>query len=160
MGAWGDFFSRLRGTEARSEEQGEYIDISPTPAEPSSKPVASAERKNWLPSWPPRGKRERQLEALQNGYTEMIGLVKAIRDHLDRQEAVQEKMSVVLDRLPEAVDGLKSVSRAAEQQEEVLGLLRDREDIVKAAQTFPLARKFDASVDEAILDWIDQNLLS
>ena len=38
--------------------------------------------------------------------------------------------------------------------------MRDREDIAKAAQTFPLARKFDASVDEAILDWIDQNLLS
>lgn len=72
----------------------------------------------------PRSKRDRQIATLQEGYYEMLNLVRSISDHLNRQRDVQEQMTTVLKDMPEAMQGLKSVNKAAEQQVEVLNLLR------------------------------------
>ena len=86
---------------------------------------AATEPSGRLMRWPV-SKRDRQIAGLQAGYTEMLDLVRGLREHLERQQQVQEKMVQVLDRLPDSIDGLKNVGKAAEQQVEVLSLLRNQ----------------------------------
>ncbi len=123
MGFWSDWMAKW---QRRGDTGGEesYIDVTPGPAAGPLKPGPPTEKKSWLARWRPESKRDRQIAWLQAGYSEMLDLSRSIREHLDRQADLQEKTSRVLERLPEAIEGLNSVGKAAEHQVEVLGLLR------------------------------------
>lgn len=119
MGFWSDLMAKFR-TPGSPEDDESYLNVTPAPF----KPGPPTERKSWLARWRPESKRDRQIAWLQAGYSEMLDLSRSIREHLDRQADLQEKTSRVLGRLPEAIEGLNSVGKAAEHQVEVLTLLR------------------------------------
>jgi hypothetical protein len=109
----------------RSEQSNEYLPVTPDSSVGDSEPCPTPEKPGRLIHWP-GSRRDRQLAALQEGYVEMLSLMRGIREHLEKQQGVQEKMVQVLTRLPESMDGLKNVGRAAEQQVEVMSLLRQQ----------------------------------
>ncbi len=123
MGKLSDFISKLKKSTPPESEPADYIDITPV-SDDKTKASPAAPKKGWFSRWKPVSKRDRQIAWLQAGYSETLDLMRSIRQHLDRQEDVQIKLANVLDRLPESMEGLKSVNKAAEQQVEVLGLLR------------------------------------
>ena len=49
-------------------------------------------------------RRKQQAVAMQNGYLEMVDLIRAIRAHLDRQENVQTSVLAMLEKVPGAQD--------------------------------------------------------
>jgi len=125
MGKLSDFFAKLKKPTPPENDPADYIDITPGSSDKSKAPPA-VQKEGWLSRWRPGSKRDRQIAWLQAGYSETLDLMRSIRQHLDRQEDIQVKMANVLDRLPESMDGLKSVNKAAEQQVVVLGLLRQQ----------------------------------
>ncbi|MBU0676944.1 MAG: hypothetical protein KJ626_02415 [Verrucomicrobia bacterium] len=72
-----------------------------------------------------KSKREQQLEALQAGYGELLGLIRSIRTHMDGQSATQEKLLEVMQGMPDAMEGLKAVGRATEQQSAAINRFAD-----------------------------------
>lgn len=126
MGKWNDFLARFK-KPAATDNPDDYIDISPGADKPDAIP-APPPKTSWLTRWSPGARRDRQIAWLQAGYSEMLSMMRGINDHLQRQEDVQHKMVDVLERLPDSMDGLKSVGKAAEQQVEVLALLRNQLD--------------------------------
>ncbi len=90
-------------------------------------PVAAGQRRNWLQRLFGRGEtRDRQVAVLQQGYLELLDLMRGIRQHLAAQEEAQRRLAGQLEHLPAAVDGLKSIGVAAQQQNEIFGLLKQR----------------------------------
>ncbi|MBU1693377.1 MAG: hypothetical protein KKC51_05370 [Verrucomicrobia bacterium] len=124
MGTWSDFVGWWKRVWRR-DLSGDYLPVTPDSTTGESEPGPAPEKSARLIHWP-GSRRDRQLAALQQGYVEMLGLMRGIREHLEKQQGVQEKMVQVLDRLPDSMDGLKNVGRAAEQQVEVMSLLRQQ----------------------------------
>jgi hypothetical protein len=124
MGKFADFFAKVKKPSLPENNPASYIDITPGAVDKAKPPAV--QRETWFSRWRPGSKRDRQIAWLQAGYSETLDLMRSIRQHLDRQEDIQVKMANVLDRLPESMDGLKSVNKAAEQQVVVLGLLRQQ----------------------------------
>ena len=123
MGKLSDFIAKLKKPTPPENSPADCIDSTPG-SDDKAKAAPAARKESWLSRWRPVSKRDRQIAWLQAGYSETLDLMRSIRQHLDRQEDVQVKLANVLDRLPESMEGLKSVNKAAEQQVEVLGLLR------------------------------------
>lgn len=121
MGKMSDFMAKWK----KQPSPDNRVDVAPASGE-RTKAAPAVQKESWLARWRPVSKRDRQIAWLQAGYSETLDLMRSIRQHLDRQEDIQVKMANVLDRLPESMDGLKSVNKAAEQQVEVLGLLRQQ----------------------------------
>ena len=71
-------------------------------------------------------KKEERLAALQAGYSDVMGMVSSINEHLQAQTASQEKMLSFMDRLTGAADGLQGINKAAEQQAETLQVIREQ----------------------------------
>lgn len=61
-------------------------------------------------------RRKTQAMAVQNGYLEMVDLIRAIRSHLDRQETVQTTVLALLEKVPSAMD----------RQNDVMGLFKQQ----------------------------------
>ncbi len=83
-------------------------------------------RKGWLTKWRGGAKREQQLTALQQGFSELVDLTRSIREHMDQQARTQETLLEMMKHIPGAVEGLKSVGKATEQQTETLSLLKQQ----------------------------------
>ena len=49
-------------------------------------------------------RKKQQALAVQNGYLEMVDLIRAIRIHLERQETVQTTVLALLEKVPSAMD--------------------------------------------------------
>ncbi len=119
MSRWSAFWSKLSVRSVTPPKtKSEYIDVAPEPS------AESQPRENWLARWRPHSRREQQLSSLQSGFQDMRNLMQSISDHLLLQQEVQSRMVNVLEQLPASMEGLKSVNKAAEQQVEVLGLLK------------------------------------
>lgn len=117
---------RIRRQSGYTGESDEYVDLAPDAREPpvDARPVPV--KKPWLSRKKSGQQREDQIEVLQQGYSEMLGMVRSIRSNLDRQSQYQDKLLSHLEHLPEALDGLKGITRAGEQQAQVVGLIRDQ----------------------------------
>ncbi len=61
-------------------------------------------------------RKQQQAVAVQNGYLEMVDLIRAIRSHLDRQESVQIRVLSMLDKVPDAMDRQHEVMTLFKQQ--------------------------------------------
>ena len=73
-----------------------------------------------------RTRRDQQLQTLQSGYVEMLDMMRSISRHLDRQAEAQDHLLKTLDHFPEAVEGLRNVGKATDQQVAVLGMVREQ----------------------------------
>ncbi len=81
-------------------------------------------RGGWLARWRAPQKREKQLATLQEGFSELVDLTRSIREHMDQQARTQQTLLDMMQHIPGAVDGLKNVGKASEQQTETLALLK------------------------------------
>jgi hypothetical protein len=124
MGTWSDFVTWWKKVWGR-DLSDEYLPVTPDSTTGEAESGPAPDKPVRLIRWP-GSRRDRQLATLQEGYVEMLGLMRGIREHLEKQQGVQEKMVQVLGRLPDSMDGLKNVGRAAEQQVEVMSLLRQQ----------------------------------
>jgi hypothetical protein len=70
------------------------------------------------------GGRQQQMATLQQGFTELVDMTRSIRDHLDTSVQTQRALLESLRHLPDAVESLKGVGKATEQQTETLSVLR------------------------------------
>lgn len=61
-------------------------------------------------------RKKQQAVAMQNGYLEMVDLIRAIRSHLDRQETVQTRVLTMLEKVPDAMDRQHEVTAMFKQQ--------------------------------------------
>lgn len=61
-------------------------------------------------------RKQQQAVAVQNGYLEMVDLIRAIRSHLDRQETVQTRVLSMLEKVPDAMDRQHEVMSLFKQQ--------------------------------------------
>ena len=61
-------------------------------------------------------RKKQQAVAMQNGYLEMVDLIRAIRSHLDRQETVQTSVLTMLEKVPGAMDRQHEVMTMFKQQ--------------------------------------------
>lgn len=61
-------------------------------------------------------RKKQQAIAMQNGYLEMVDLIRAIRSHLDRQETVQTSVLAMLEKVPGAMDRQHEVMTLFKQQ--------------------------------------------
>lgn len=111
-------FSRRTPEDVETENQP-YIDTTEHRADPES-------GRSWLPARAPKRRREQQMATLQEGFSELVGLTRSIREHMDQQVATQQTLVELMKHLPDAVEGLKSVGKATEQQTETLGLLKSQ----------------------------------
>lgn len=125
MTFWSDLFKRK--TEHTGEATGPVAaEVVPGGSQALEPVNAGGPKPGWWQRWRNPSRQERQLASLQSGYFEMIDLVRSIRDHLDRQQNVQSKVVEVLAKVPEALDGMKTLNAAANQQVEVLNVLRQQ----------------------------------
>jgi hypothetical protein len=61
-------------------------------------------------------RKKQQAVAMQNGYLEMVDLVRSIRTHLDRQEDVQTRVLTMLEKVPDTMDRQHEVMTLFKQQ--------------------------------------------
>ena len=61
-------------------------------------------------------RKKQQAVAMQNGYVEMVDLIRAIRSHLDRQETVQTRVLTMLEKVPDAMERQHEVMTIFKQQ--------------------------------------------
>lgn len=81
-------------------------------------------KRGWLAKWRAPKRREQQLATLQEGFNELVELTRSIREHMNQQVQTQKTLLDMMEHIPGAVEGLKSVGKATEQQTETLDLLR------------------------------------
>jgi hypothetical protein len=123
MSNLGELFNRWKARVSARKEQGDYVDVKAAPpAEVPARPTTKTHGW-WLHRLRPGARREEQMAALQSGYQEVLELIRSIREHLARQQEGQERVLHHLDRIPDAVRGL---TRHAEQQTEMFGLIRQQ----------------------------------
>lgn len=61
-------------------------------------------------------RKKQQAVAIQNGYLEMVDLIRAIRSHLDRQENVQTSVLSMLEKVPDVMERQHEVMTIFKQQ--------------------------------------------
>lgn len=61
-------------------------------------------------------RKKQQAVAIQNGYLEMVDLIRAIRNHLDRQETVQTSVLSMLEKVPDVMERQHEVMTVFKQQ--------------------------------------------
>lgn len=76
-------------------------------------------KKSWLP-WKRPNRRDQQLRHLREGYIELLGLVRSISGHLERQKDEESQVSTLVESLPPA---LNSFEKLATSQKEVTAIL-------------------------------------
>ncbi len=111
-----------RGRDA----EGEYIDVASTSdseVNPMNDKAEQPRKTGWLARWRAPGK-SRQMATLQDGFTELVGLTRSIREHMEQQAKTQQTLVNMMEHIPGAVEGLKHVGKATQQQTETLGLLK------------------------------------
>jgi len=69
--------------------------------------------------------RRKQQVAIQNGYAEIVDLVRSIRAHLDRQEMVQTRVLQMIEKVPDTMERQHEIMTLFQQQLET-GVEHDR----------------------------------
>ena len=82
--------------------------------------------------FPGRARRDQQLQALQSGYLDMLKTMQSISDHLEQQAQNQQQLAQALVHFPEAVDGIRGIGKATQQQTEALAHQTEVLDLVKS----------------------------
>ena len=72
-------------------------------------------KKSWLP-WKRPNRRDQQLVHLREGYIELLGLVRSIGDHLDRQKDEKSQVSTLGGVLASGVEQLRKASGLTERR--------------------------------------------
>ena len=85
--------------------------------------TATAATSSWLTFWRRPSKRDQQLATLQDGYSEMLELMRTIRQHISLQSANQQEL---YSHIPTAIDGLEKFGRHAEQQTQLLNVINQQ----------------------------------
>ena len=144
MANWWNRFKKWREAMKRDVAGEPYIDVTPQEEANTMQEENKPKRGGWLARWRAPKRQERQLATLQEGFNELVGLTRSIREHMEQQSATQRSLVELMDQLPGAVEGLKSVGDATKQQTETLQLLkqqlesaaRNEEHMVESMRSF------------------------
>ncbi len=109
-----------------------------------------------------RPARPRNLNELQRGYDEILGLVRKIGDHLDSQSQRTERLVELMDRMPETLDALPEINRQNARLLEVLtehlSQVKSREDnLTSTLQRMSNASDHHTEVLGLLQQQLDQN---
>ncbi len=127
MAAWLDRILFWRSKKKVKPGKSGYINVDPeSDGESSLSGTSHGKSGNWLAKLRPSQRREQQIHVLQEGFEELVGLTRTIREHMDQQVQTQKTLVDLMKNMPDAVEGLKSVGKATEQQTETLGMLKQQ----------------------------------
>ncbi len=104
---------------------GEIVQAGTEAAAPEN-PKPKKVRQHLFARFRRESKRDRQLAVLTDGYQQLLGLMSSIQMHLESQTQNQKHLANAMEQLPDVADGLKKMGSAAEQQTEVMGLMREQ----------------------------------
>lgn len=96
--------------------QPEHDVLPPEPAGTLSVPPPVPQKKPGLLRRLFTSRKKQQAVAIQNGYLEMVDLIRAIRSHLDRQENVQTSLLTMLEKVPDVMERQHEVMAIFKQQ--------------------------------------------
>jgi len=131
-----------RSTVSDDKQEPEIVDVTPVVREDQTPEKKSGGWFSWFQKKPKSD--ERQIKALQQGFSELVDLTRSIREHMDQQTQTQKAVVDLMKHLPGAVEGLQQMGKATEQQSETLALLRrqlesagrNEEQIVESFRNF------------------------
>jgi len=118
----GGLFKRMGLTKPVSLQIANKADRAAESLEAMAKTPEQHENKStggWLSRWP-GAQRDRAIAELQRGYTEVLDLIRHMRQHMDSQSQRSERMMEILDRLPDALASLPESARNQARMIEVL----------------------------------------
>lgn len=99
------------------------LEILPSEAqeheELSSRRQANVKR-SWLP-WKRADRRDQQLAQLRDGYGELIGLIRSISGHLEREDRESSNVTALIETLPPALNSFEKLASSQEQVTSILG---------------------------------------
>ncbi len=93
---WREWLAARRWKKSSPEGDRTYTPLKPEP--PGRTQTADATGNGTPQKWSPFGNRDRQLAVLQAGYDELIGLVRGIREHLEKQNQAQQELMKGLEK--------------------------------------------------------------
>ena len=79
-------------------------------------------KKSWMP-WKRPNRRDQQLRHLREGYIELLGLVRSISGHLDRQKDEKSQVSELAESLPPALASFETLANSQKEVTSILGNL-------------------------------------
>lgn len=126
MPGWWKQFLKWRKSVAEQTGEQSFIDVTPEQEQKNMESKEEPRRGGWLSKWRAPKKREQQMATLQEGFNELVDLTRSIREHMDQQAQTQKTLLDMMNHIPGAVEGLKSVGKATEQQTETLALLKQQ----------------------------------
>ena len=164
-----NLLNRILHRNSPSHESPVIPKLDKQDLDPNQVPVVPPgnRRKGWLTRLRPGTKRDAQLAHLQLGYQELVGLIRSIREQLDRQVQSQDQLLNALEQIPPAVDGINSLAKHAAQQGEVIDCIRkqfeentnNNRQLVDSMQQFnKTLRSVDdsnRSTSKAVAGWVE-----
>ncbi len=120
-------------------------------------------KKSWLP-WRRPNRRDEQLSHLREGYIELLGLVRSISDHLDRQKDEKSQVSTLVESLPPALTSLENLASSQKEVTSILGNLNSHmektsvkdEQLLENLEGFNTALKDVSSSNQKSLGTLSQ----
>jgi len=108
------WFQKVRDACAgflQPQEEQEYIDVRPERIEEHAAGIEDRPEGGLLSRLHHVSKRDQQIATLQAGYTELLGLVRSIREHLDMQAQAQDKIVDTVDRFNQTLSLMDETSK-------------------------------------------------
>lgn len=100
------------------------LEILPSEAhekeERSSRRPSHNVKRSWLP-WKRADRRDQQLAQLRDGYSELIGLIRSISGHLEREDREASNVTALIQTLPPALNSFEKLAHSQEQVTSILG---------------------------------------
>ena len=107
----------------------DFLDkIELQPAQPASSAQAGSSDYTFWERLNPVARRKKQMNNMHEGYQEILSLVRTMRDNLDHQIVAQKQLVTYMQALPEAVEGMRSLSQSAGEHTEMLKIMQGQLD--------------------------------
>lgn len=120
-------------------------------------------KKSWLP-WKRPNRRDQQLSHLREGYIELLGLVRSISHHLDREKDEESQVTTLVESLPPALQSFEKLATSQKEVTAILGNLSSHmektsakdDELLKNMQGFNSVLKDVSSSNEKSLGTLHQ----
>ncbi|MBN2138219.1 MAG: hypothetical protein JW720_10460 [Sedimentisphaerales bacterium] len=149
-------FSREADCGPEIDDEG-YISPEPEPAETEKEPAESTpieENRVVVRAGDTGPDRSQSLEKMQEGFNELIGQLRGINEHLNRQIAQQSELMERIEKLPEWLESFPSIVHGQKQiteqlLEQLKGHAARQEQFTDAVEKIPTetAKQTDALVE-------------
>ncbi len=129
-----NWFQKVRDKYAElvGPKEHEYIDVRPENIEEHAAGMEGSQGSGFLSKLHHVSKRDQQIATLQAGYTELLDLVRSIREHLDKQGQAQEQIVASVDRFNNTLTLMDETSkRSSDTMAQMAGRARESETLLR-----------------------------